>query len=326
VKVTRTIAETRAALCGLPRPVGFTPTMGALHEGHLSLVDAARQRCASVVASVFVNPQQFGEGEDLDRYPRDETRDNALLEARGVEVVFAPSPGEMYPEGFATGVRVGGPLAETYEGASRPGHFDGVALVVTKLLDIVQPDVLLLGQKDAQQRGVIRRLVGDLDLPVEVTGSPTVREPDGLAMSSRNAYLTPQQRAVAPGLYRSLLAGRAAAGEVGATAKDVIAATTKALLLPITSIGETERRARSRGEVPSAVPCFDVDYVAIVDADTFRPETALRPRSLLVAAARLGSTRLIDNVGLAPQTPDPSQSRHSSGPRSSAYPAEDATD
>jgi pantoate--beta-alanine ligase len=326
VKVTRTISETRAAVRGLPRPVGFTPTMGALHEGHLSLVDAARQRCAAVVASVFVNPLQFGEREDLDRYPRDEARDNALLEARGVDVVFAPSPAEMYPEGFATGVRVGGPLAETCEGASRTGHFDGVALVVTKLLDIVQPDVLFLGQKDAQQLAVIRRLVRDLDLPVEVTGSSTVREPDGLAMSSRNAYLTPQQRAVAPGLYRSLLAGRAAAEEVDATPKDVIAATTTALLLPFTSVGETEQRAGLRGEVPSAAPRFDVDYVAVVDADTFRPETALRSRSLLVAAARLGSTRLIDNVGLAPLTPDPSQSQQSAGPRSSAYPAEDATD
>jgi len=307
--VVRTIAETRAALRSLPRPLGFTPTMGALHEGHLALVDAARTRCVSVAASVFVNPTQFGRGEDLDTYPRDEARDFSLLEDREVDLVFAPSPAEMYPDGFATAVHVSGPLTEGYEGASRPGHFDGMALIVTKLLDIVQPDVLFLGQKDAQQLAVVRRFVRDLDVPVEVAGVPTVREPDGLAMSSRNAYLTAEQRVVAPNLYGALLAGRAAAGGPAASPKDVIVAATIALLLPAVPLDDTERAAALRGEAPPAAPHFDLDYLAIVDADTFQPESILRPRSLLIAAARLGAIRLIDNVSLPP----------------SVYPAKDAT-
>ena len=184
-----------------------------------------------------------------------------------------------------------------------------MALVVTKLLDIVQPDVLFLGEKDAQQLAVVRRLVRDLDLPVEVAGVPTVREPDGLAMSSRNAYLTAEQRAAAPNLYRALLTGRAAAGAPGATAKDVVVAATTALLLPAAPLDDAERVAALRGEAPPAAPRFDLDYLAIVDADTFLPQTTLGPRSLLIAAARLDATRLIDNVTLSP----------------SAYPAEDAT-
>jgi len=309
VIVTRTIAETRAALRSLPRPLGFTPTMGALHAGHLGLVDAAGTRCASVAGSVFVNPVQFGRDEDLDVYPRNEARDCSLFEGHGADLVFIPSPAEMYPRGFATSVSVRGPLAEAYEGASRPGHFDGVALVVTKLLGIVQPDVLFLGEKDAQQLAVVRRLVRDLDLPVEVAGVPTVREPDGLAMSSRNASLTPGQRAVAPNLYRALLAGRAAAGTPAATPKDVVVAATSALLIPAVPVDEAERVAALRGEAPPAAPRFDLDYLAIVDADTFQPQTVFGPRSLLVAAARLGATRLIDNVSLSP----------------SAYPAKDAS-
>jgi pantoate--beta-alanine ligase len=309
VIVTRTIAETRAALRSLPRPLGFTPTMGALHEGHLALVDAARTHCVSVAASVFVNPTQFGRGEDFASYPRDEARDFSLLEDRGVDLVFAPSPAEMYPDGFATAVHVSGPLTEGYEGASRPGHFDGMALVVSKLLDIVQPDALFLGEKDAQQLAVVRRFVGDLDLPVDVVGVTTVREPDGLAMSSRNAYLTAEQRAVAPNLYGALLAGRAAAGTPGATPKDVVVAATAALLLPTVPLDDAERAAALRGEAPPVAPHFDLDYLAIVDADTFQPESILGPRSLLIAAARLGATRLIDNVTLCP----------------SAYPATDAT-
>ena len=308
MSVVRTIAEARAALRSLPRPLGFVPTMGALHEGHLSLVDAAQARCASVAASVFVNPTQFGQGEDIDAYPRDDA-DFALLEARGAQAVFAPSPAEMYPDGFATGVTVRGPLVDAYEGAARPGHFDGVALVVAKLLGVVQPDVLFLGEKDAQQLAVLRRVVRDLDLPVEVAAVPTVREPDGLARSSRNRYLTVEQRAEAPDLYRALLAGRAAAGEPASAPKDVIVAVTSALVLPAFPLDEDERLAALRGEAPPAAPRFDIDYIAIVDADTFVPQTTLGPRSLLIAAASLGSTRLIDNVPLHP----------------SAYPAEDAT-
>jgi len=309
VIVARIIAETRAALRSLPRPLGFTPTMGALHEGHLSLVDAARTRCASVAGSIFVNPTQFGQGEDFDTYPRDEARDLALFEGRGVDLVFVPSPTEMYPDDFATALHVRGSLTETYEGASRPGHFDGIALVVTKLLDIVQPDVLFLGEKDAQQLAVVRRLVRDLDLPVEVVGVPTAREPDGLAISSRNAYLTAGQRAVAPDLYRALLAGRAAAGAPAATLKDVVVAATTALLMPATPLADAERMAALRGEAPPAAPRFDLDYLAIVDADTFQAQSTIGPRSLLIAAVRLDATRLIDNVTLSP----------------SAYPATDAT-
>jgi len=309
VIVARTIAETRAALRSLPRPLGFTPTMGALHEGHLSLVDAAKSRCASVAGSVFVNPAQFGQGEDFATYPRDEARDFSLLEDRGVDLVFAPAAAEMYPDGFATSVHVRGTLTETYEGASRPGHFDGMTLVVVKLLDIMRPDVLFLGEKDAQQLAVVRRFARDLDLPVEIVGVPTLREPDGLAMSSRNASLTADQRAFAPDLYRALLAGRAAAGAPGARPKDVVVAATTALLMPALPMGDAERAAALRGEAPPAAPRFDLDYLAIVDADTFLPQSTIGPRSLLIAAARLGAIRLIDNVTLSP----------------SAYPATDAT-
>jgi len=302
VIVARTVTEARAALRALPRPLGFVPTMGALHAGHLSLVEAAATRCASVAASAFVNPAQFGRDEDFETYPRDETRDLRLLEVAGVAVCFAPTADEMYPEGFATSISVGGPLTESLEGASRPGHFDGVAVIVTKLLGVVQPDVLFLGEKDAQQLAVVRRGVRDLDLPVEVAGVPTVREPDGLAMSSRNVRLTPDERAAAPDLYRALLAGVAAAGAPGAAAKDVVAAATAALLLPD---GPLDPDAVD--DAP-ARPRFELDYLAVVDEDTFVPEGTLGPRSRLVVAARLGSTRLIDTIKL-----------------DSAYPAKDAT-
>ena len=300
--VARSVAEARVALRALPRPLGFVPTMGALHAGHLSLVEAAATRCASVAASAFVNPTQFGRDEDFETYPRDETRDLRLLADAGVAVCFAPAADEMYPEGFATSVRVGGALTESFEGASRPDHFDGVAVIVTKLLGVVQPDVLFLGEKDAQQLAVVRRFVCDLDLPVEVAGVPTLREPDGLAMSSRNVYLTPEQRAAAPGLYRALLAGAAAAGAPGAAAKDVVAAATSALLLPDGALDPDEI------DEALARPRFELDYLAVVDEDTFVPEGSLGPRSRLIVAARLGSTRLIDNIKLT-----------------SAYPAKDAT-
>ncbi len=215
VIVARTIAEARVALRELPRPLGLVPTMGALHAGHLSLVDAARARCASVVASVFVNPTQFGRGEDFSTYPRDEVGDLRLLEEAGVAVAFAPDADEMYPAGFATLVHVGGALTESFEGASRPGHFDGVTVIVAKLLGVTQPDVLFLGEKDAQQLAVVRRFVRDLDLPVEVAGVPTLREPDGLAMSSRNVRLTPEQRAVAAGAVRRPARGRGGRGGAG---------------------------------------------------------------------------------------------------------------
>jgi pantoate--beta-alanine ligase len=319
VIVARTVAEARAALRELPRPLGFTPTMGALHAGHLSLVEAARARCASVAASIFVNPTQFGRGEDFEKYPRDEARDLRLLEEAGVAVVFAPAADEMYPEGFATGVHVGGALTETLEGDSRPGHFDGVAVVVAKLLGVVQPDVLFLGEKDAQQLAVVRRFVRDLDLPAEVAGVPTLREPDGLAMSSRNVYLTPAQRAVAPDLYLALLAGAAAAGKPGAAAKDVVVAAASALLLPAAGLD-----AGAVDEAP-ARPRFRIDYLAVVDEETFIPEGELGPRSRLVAAAFLGSTRLIDNIPVAVPPRDPTSTASPGASLFSAYPAKDAT-
>ncbi len=317
--VARTIAEARVALRELPRPLGLVPTMGALHAGHLSLVHAARTRCASVVASVFVNPTQFGRGEDFSTYPRDEVRDLRLLEEAGVAVAFAPDADEMYPAGFATLVHVGGALTESFEGASRPGHFDGVTVIVAKLLGVTRPDVLFLGEKDAQQLAVVRRFVRDLDLPVEVAGVPTLREPDGLAMSSRNVRLTPEQRAVAPELYGALLAGAAAAEAPGASADDVVVAVTSVLLASDPALAPGG--AVGPGGRDPAGPRFELDYLAVVDADSFVPTAELGPRSVLVVAARLGSTRLIDNLPLAVPAADEPLTASST----SAYPAKDAT-
>jgi pantoate--beta-alanine ligase len=298
LKVLRSVVAIREALVGAPRPVALVPTMGALHEGHFELVRAALERCATTVASLFVNPTQFGAGEDLGRYPRDEARDLALFEHAGVDVVFAPAAAEMYPDGFATTVHVGGPLGEAFEGAARPGHLDGVATVVAKLLAIVAPDVAFFGQKDAQQLAVVRRLTSDLDLPVEIAAVPTVREPDGLAMSSRNAYLSARERAVAPDLYRALLSGAARAGD---GVKEVIATTAMNLALPDPRlVSEDDHLAEMKGRHRPQPPRFTIDYVDVVDADTFERQHEPGPRSLLVAAARLGSTRLIDNVPLAP--------------------------
>lgn len=303
--------------------VALVPTMGALHAGHLSLVAAAKARCASVAASLFVNPAQFGEGEDFDGYPRGEAADLTALEEAGVDVVFAPPAADMYPAGFATTIHVGGPLAAAFEAAQRPEHFDGVALVVTKLLTIVLPDAAFFGEKDAQQLAVIRRLAADLDLPVEVVGVPTVREPTGLALSSRNAYLTPAQRAVAPDLYRALLAGARAAARPGAGPKDAIVAAAMVLVAPDAGLKDDEDRLLElKGQAPPGPPRFTIDYLAVVDADTFEQQDELTPRSLLVGAARLGTTRLIDNVPLGEHVPP----RADSPPLTSAYPARDATD
>ena len=296
--VARTIAEARTALRELPRPLGFVPTMGALHAGHLSLVEAAGRRCASVAASVFVNPTQFGRGEDLSAYPRDEVRDLRLLEEAGVAVVFAPEADEMYPEGFATLVHVGGALTESFEGASRPSHFDGVAVIVTKLLGVTQPDVLFLGEKDAQQLAVVRRMVRDLDLPVEVAGVPTLREPDGLAMSSRN------------GTSRR----RSASWRRTCTAPSLRARRPRRRRARTRRTSSPRRRTSSRRR-------STLDYLAVVDADTFVQTAELGPRSVLVVAARLGSTRLIDNLSLAA----PAAGEPLTTSSSSAYPAKDAT-
>ena len=273
MRVARTIAELRAGL--LParaagKSIGFVPTMGALHEGHLSLVRAARTATDVVVVSIFVNPLQFGPDEDLAAYPRDEQSDLDLLESEGVDHVFLPTVDEMYPPGRATEVTVPA-LAGVLEGASRPGHFAGVATVVTKLLNIVQPGAAFFGQKDAQQLAVVRRLVADLSIPVEIAAGPTVREPDGLALSSRNAYLGAGERATATALFEALEAGTRVLRE-----EANVAAAEKTMIETMTAAG--------------AVP----DYAAVVEPDTFRAYEG-RGQALLVVAARVGATRLIDN-------------------------------
>ncbi len=279
------IVRTRAALrreIGVWRSerlrVAMTPTMGALHEGHLSLLRLAATRADRVVASLFVNPTQFGPGEDFQSYPRDESRDAALLQAAGCDLLYAPPVEEMYGDGFATAITVSGVTAPM-EGAARPGHFSGVATVVAKLLIQGLPDVAVFGEKDYQQLQVIRRLTADLDLPVEILPAPIVRDPDGLALSSRNAYLTPAQRAVAPALYRRLIeVARAVAG--GAPIAAAETAGVEALL----------------------AAGFDaVEYFEFRDpADLARlgPGSISGPARLL-AVARLGRTRLLDNIAVA---------------------------
>jgi pantoate--beta-alanine ligase len=261
--------------------VAFVPTMGAIHEGHLSLVRRARAAADRVVASVFVNPLQFGPGEDFARYPRPVRRDRALLAGAGVDLLWEPRGVDLYPPGHRTRVRVAG-LGEMLEGATRPGHFEGVTSVVLILLEVVAPHVLWLGQKDAQQAALIERMARDLHLPVKVRRGPTVREPDGLAMSSRNAYLGPAERAQAVALSRGLAAARAAlvAGERSAA-----------------------RVARAVRAAWRRHPLVREDYVAVVDAQTLEPVKDVRDaRRLLVAvAARVGPARLIDNFEWSPR-------------------------
>ena len=276
-RVCRTRAELREALGA---PDGARPrravvmTMGALHEGHLSLVRRARELADQVVVTIFVNPLQFGAGEDLDRYPRDLEGDPRLLAGAGADVVFAPDVAEVYPEPPVVTVRAGA-LGEVLEGAVRPGHFDGVLTVVLKLLHLVAPDVALFGQKDAQQLAAVRRMVRDLDVPVEIVAGPIVRDHDGVALSSRNAYLDGEQRARARALYEAVLAAEAAAAR-GAGAAEV-------------------RRAAQ--EVLAAQEGVSTDYVALVDPETMTDvnDDATGP-ALLALAARVGSTRLIDNT------------------------------
>jgi pantoate--beta-alanine ligase len=260
VKTIRTIAELRAELSEASRPVGLVPTMGFFHDGHLSLMRAARAENATVVVSLFVNPKQFGPNEDLEAYPRDEARDLEMAEAQGVDIVFAPPVAEVYPAGFDTTVEVGG-LTGPLDGAARPGHFKGVTTIVTKLLNMVRPDAAYFGQKDAQQAAILRQMVRDLNLDLVLRVLPTVRDPDGLALSSRNAYLSAEDRERALGLPNALAAGRNAHRQ-GA---DPVAAA----------------RAALNGLGP--------DYIEILD---------LGEAKILAAAARVGSTRLIDNVVL----------------------------
>ena len=283
MKVLHTVADFRTARATVQDPLGLVPTMGALHEGHISLARRARAECASVALSIFVNPAQFGPHEDLSRYPRPIERDLALAESAGVDLVFNPSVEEVYPPGFGTYVEVGD-VARRWEGEHRPGHFRGVATVVTKLFTIGAPQWAYFGQKDFQQLAVVRRLVADLNLPVKIAACETVREPDGLALSSRNVYLSAEERPFATALNHALQTGRrcVAAGE---TSGAVVRESMERVLLD--------------------TPGVTVDYVAVVDPDTLEPldriEPALhgQPRVHGLIAARLGPVRLIDNMALS---------------------------
>ncbi|AFV75339.1 MULTISPECIES: pantoate--beta-alanine ligase [Thermus] len=276
MRIATRVAELRAHL---PRGgVGFVPTMGYLHRGHLALVERARAENPFVAVSIFVNPLQFGPGEDFHRYPRDLERDRALLEEAGVDLLFAPSVEEMYPKGFSTRVQVEGPLTALWEGEVRPGHFQGVATVVARLFLLVGPDRAYFGEKDYQQLLVIRKMVRDLGFPLEVVGVPTVREEDGLALSSRNVYLSPETRKKATVLYRALLAMREAARE---------------------GLGVGE--ALERGEaVLKEVPEFKKDYLAIVHPETLLPLSRFVPGARGIVAGRFPEARLIDNLEVYP--------------------------
>ena len=281
MKIFATITETRAE-CRRARAngkrLGLVPTMGALHEGHLSLVRAAKAQCDTVVVSLFVNPTQFGPTEDLAKYPRPFERDRELLEKEGVAILFAPPVDEMYPKGEVTRVVVEG-LSEKLDGRSRPGHFRGVTTVVSKLFHIIEPDIAFFGQKDAAQSAVIRRLVRDLNFPVEIVICPIVREPDGLAMSSRNVYLSTEDRQSALVLHRSLglVEEKFRAGEKDAAQLIAIAR-----------------------QVFAQKPQVRLDYFEIVDPDTLDPVERIQQPALVAVAAYVGSTRLIDNLILNP--------------------------
>ena len=279
--VVRTVAELRAAVSAVRTRgarIGLVPTMGALHEGHLSLIRRASERCAFVVMSLFVNPAQFNEAVDLARYPRDEARDAELAASAGADVLFAPQVSEVYPAGFSTAVEVAG-ISEPLEGLVRgPKHFRGVATVVTKLLNMAQPEEAFFGQKDAQQVLLIQRVVRDLDLPVRIEVCPTVREADGLAMSSRNALLSAEDRRRAPAISRALFA-----------VQDAVAS------------GEREAtRALAVGVSVLAAAAIETEYFAAVSSHTLAPVTTIDGETLVALAARLGDVRLIDNVLVQP--------------------------
>jgi pantoate--beta-alanine ligase len=279
---TTTIPQTRQAVAGARvrgATIAFVPTMGFLHEGHLSLVDEARRSGGDfVVVSIFVNPKQFGPNEDFERYPRDEHRDRELLASRGVDLLFLPPLDAMYPPATATTVSVAS-VAEPLEGERRPGHFAGVVTVVLKLFNIVQPDLAVFGRKDAQQCAVIDRLVRDLDVPVRLLFAETAREPDGVAMSSRNSYLSADERNRAPALHRALRAGE------------------EAITHGVHEVRGVEHLMRKFAE---ETPGVDVDYLVVVDPLTFRPPSDFRRELLLAGAVRIGRTRLIDNLRVVP--------------------------
>ena len=271
------MSEARAAVRG---SVGLVPTMGALHEGHLSLVRRARADSDHVVVSVFVNPTQFGPLEDIDTYPRDVDRDLQLLESERVDIVFAPTVEEMYPPGFDEWVEVCGPLTSALEGASRPQFFRGVTTVVARLLRIVQPQRAYFGEKDAQQLRVVRRMAREQGLPVEIVGLPTLREPDGLAMSSRNAYLSPRERRAALVLPRALELAREMVERRG--------------------VRDAHRLKEAMQDCLAGEPLVRVDYIAVTDYETLEELTVIDRPALVLLAVWVGSTRLIDNAPLTP--------------------------
>ena len=272
--VRESLGDLRQARGALANPLGLVPTMGYLHQGHLSLVERARQECPSVAVSIFVNPSQFGPKEDLAAYPRDLPRDLAMLETAGVDLVWTPSPQAMYPPGYQTWVTVER-VSSGLEGERRPGHFRGVATIVAKLFHAFQPQRAYLGQKDAQQAVVIRRLAADLDFPVEVVVCPTVREPDGLALSSRNMYLDPVERQAAAVLYRALRA-----------AEQAYASEER----------QADRLRQKMREVLAQEPLAKVQYVSAADPDSLEEIQGTPERALLSLAVFIGKTRLIDNV------------------------------
>ncbi|MFZ2996545.1 pantoate--beta-alanine ligase [Sphingobium sp.] len=280
MQTLRDLPALRAAVAAIKakgKALALVPTMGALHDGHMALVEEARRHGRAVAVSIFVNPKQFGPNEDLDAYPRREAKDAQMLQAAGVDILWAPTVEVMYPAGFASNISISG-ISEGLDGAARPGHFDGVATVVTKLFNQVRPDVAIFGEKDFQQLAVIRRMVADLDMGIEIVGLPTQRAQDGLALSSRNAYLSEEERKAALVLPRAL-------GE----AKRQI------------EKGEDVAAAISRVRTTVSAHGFDpIDYVTLCDAVSLEPMTVLdRPARLLIAA-KLGKTRLIDNIAVDP--------------------------
>lgn len=278
IRQLKPLRKAIAALRAQGGKVALVPTMGALHAGHMALVAEAKRRAEHVVASIFVNPRQFAPSEDLAAYPRRAAKDSAMLSEAGVSVLWMPDVEVMYPAGYATNVSVSG-VSEGLDGAARPGHFDGVATVVAKLFNQVRPDVALFGEKDFQQLAVIRRMVADLDFGIEIVGVPTEREEDGLALSSRNVYLTDEERQQARALPRALGAA-ASAIESGGDVAEALARAEAALI---------------EGGFQS------VDYVAFCDAETLRPVASLERAARLLAAARIGKARLIDNVPVMPK-------------------------
>jgi pantoate--beta-alanine ligase len=277
VQTVRTSEELAQAIAAFRSSgtLALVPTMGALHAGHMALIEEAKRRADRVAATIFVNPKQFGAGEDLGRYPRREVEDSQMLEAAGCDLLWVPSVDEIYPDGFATTVHVSG-ISERWEGEARPGHFDGVATVVARLLLSVRPDIALFGEKDFQQLAVIRRMAADLSIPAEIAAVATVRDSDGLALSSRNAYLSADERARAIALPKALNAARTAIRDGSV-------------------VGEVLREAK-QGLVDAGF--LRIDYLALVDAATLEPLDRAQGEMRLIAAAVIGSTRLIDNIAV----------------------------